>query len=414
MRILQITHQYPPHHIGGTEHVAQSLAEALSARGHAVSVVTRAPVPAPTRDVEGSVVVHRLPEAASPRARFLASFGDAAASAAFREVLDEAKPDVAHAQHVMGWPLGNAAELGRRRIALAITLHDYAFACANAQLVTNDTGARCDGPRGANCGRCAAARAGIPAALIGPAGAALAPLMMRRNREMRRLLASAAGVFAPSRYVIDWFNGHDFDTAGWGVVENAVDMPADLPDLTDPKAGFRALYAGGLAWQKGAHVLIEAFNRMPPDAALDVAGDPSAFPGYADGLRALAAHPGIRFVGALSRDAMWAALARSDAVVVPSLWAETSSLIAREALAAGCRVVVSRAGALETLVRAHPDRAALVEPGDADGLHRALLEARIARAPRRRVAMPAWDDYAASVERVYAAIARTAMRDHEH
>ncbi|HEY1408655.1 MAG TPA: hypothetical protein VF434_06930 [Promineifilum sp.] len=39
MRILHITHQYPPDHVGGTELYTQSLARNQSAAGHQVSIV---------------------------------------------------------------------------------------------------------------------------------------------------------------------------------------------------------------------------------------------------------------------------------------------------------------------------------------------------------------------------------------
>ena len=56
--------------------------------------------------------------------------------------------------------------------------------------------------------------------------------------------------------------------------------PARLPTL---------VFLGSLAWQKGVHVLIEAFNQLPAtyqtQAALTVYGGDRAFPDYGAQLR---------------------------------------------------------------------------------------------------------------------------------
>jgi len=39
MRILLVTHFFPPNHLGGTEVLTQGLAQALQAKGHTVQVI---------------------------------------------------------------------------------------------------------------------------------------------------------------------------------------------------------------------------------------------------------------------------------------------------------------------------------------------------------------------------------------
>jgi glycosyltransferase involved in cell wall biosynthesis len=395
MRVLQIVHQYPPEHIGGVELITQRLAHGLAARGHAVHVLTRALAGLPDTSQESDVTVQRIALPASPSRRFLAAFSDTAALDTTRTLLQSFQPDVVHLQHLMGHPLGVARAIREAGAPYAITLHDYWYACANAQLITNFDDTACEGPAPAKCGQCAAARAGLPAL----AGVALAPLMRRRNDALREVLAGAAAVTVPSQFVRDLFSRLGCDTQRWRVVPYGLDL---CPQPRAPHAGMRFAYIGGLAAQKGVHVLIEAFNGLPEDRHLFIAGPEHAFPGYVAGLKAAARHPNIHFIGTQTREQVWALLSETDAVVVPALWHETASLIAREAVAAGCGLIASHMGALTEVAEAHGG--VLVPPGDAPALHAAMLQAQ----PSQRLPAPhrTTTDYTMDMENLYKEMAR--------
>ena len=391
VRILQIVHQFPPHHLGGVELITESLARDLRLLNHSVQVLTRAPALA-----DAPAHVTRIPEIGSDGRRFMATWRDAAATRLAVACMDQMQPDIAHAQHAMGHPLQLFDALNARRVPYVVSLHDYWFACANAQLVTNFDRTRCDGPNALKCGRCAAARAGLP----GVAALALAPLMHDRNQRLRDVLGQAAAVTTPSRSVRDWFAAQGFDTGAWRVVPYGLNGAPIAPEMGN--AAPRFVYIGGLAEQKGVHVLIEAFNRLPRQASLTVAGPLNAFPGYVAELRARATHPGIQFAGPLSRDDVWRALARSDALIAPSLWPEAFMLVAHEALAAGCALIASDIGALKDTAESGAD-VTLVPPGDVAALHAALRAikpmVRHVRPFRRAI------DYAADMAALYAEVA---------
>ncbi len=132
-------------------------------------------------------------------------------------------------------------------------------------------------------------------------------------------------------------------------------------------------FLGSLAWQKGVHVLVEAFNQLPVEARLTVYGGDQAFPEYATEVRALARHPGIRFAGSLDYRRVGEALRDLDCLVAPSLWFENSPLVIQEAYAVGLPVVASRLGALEEkVVEGRTGR--LFAPGNPDDLARVLGE----------------------------------------
>jgi glycosyltransferase involved in cell wall biosynthesis len=120
------------------------------------------------------------------------------------------------------------------------------------------------------------------------------------------------------------------------------------------------------------HILIQAFNRLPKNAQLTLAGDEGAFPDYCDDLRVAANHPGIRFVGRLDRDEVWKLLSDADVLVVPSLWYETACLVVQEAFAVGTPVIAADHGALAERVL-HEVDGLLVPRGDVTELYVAML-----------------------------------------
>jgi glycosyltransferase involved in cell wall biosynthesis len=233
----------------------------------------------------------------------------------------------------------------------------------------------CDGPRWwLNCARCGMARAGLGAAWpLSPLGAPF--FAWRAATLLRRLAPHVAAWIAPTRFVADWYIAHGLPAERMHVVGHGIELPpaASRKPTDRPRAeGERHFaYIGGLSQQKGVHILVDAFNSLPPTARLTIAGDETAFPDYCADLRRRASHPGVRFAGRLDRPGVWRMLVDADAVVVPSLWYETASLIVQEAFAVGTPVIAADHGALAERVR-HERDGLLVPPGDVDALHRAL------------------------------------------
>jgi len=397
MRILHVVHQYPPQHVGGTEVYTRAVAGYQAAAGHAVAVFCPEPGDVrPTPDDEtGRLVVHRAGDGARGRtAVFLSTFGGGRLAGSFAATLAETQPDVVHLQHLMGLPLALVEQIKAAGLPYVISLHDYWYGCANAQLLTNDDGRLCRGPDAGhvNCGRCALARAGLGG--LTALAPAVAPLMARRGRALRQVFAGAAAVLASTEFVRRAYAGMGFPTERvhiWplGIDAGADELAAARAAQTARPAGepLRAGYIGGLSPQKGVHHLVAAVQRLPAEAvALSIYGDASAFPDYAAGLRAAATHPGIRFPGRLSRAALWPALGGLDVLVVPTLWYETYSLIAHEAFAAGVPVVASRIGVMAEVVRDGVD-GLLFPPADEAALADILLA--LAEQPERLAALRA-------------------------
>jgi glycosyltransferase involved in cell wall biosynthesis len=272
----------------------------------------------------------------------------------------------------MGLPVGLAHQLQQLDIPYLITLHDYWWVCANAQLVTNYSHNLCNGPQAyLNCARCALARAnrsGLWPALPGIAG-----MLAWRNYRLRQVMLAARSLIAPTEFVRDWYATHGAPAEKVQVIPHGLPVP-NLKPRQPRKSGapVRFAYIGGLSWQKGVHILLEAFSRLDMEQApeLLIAGDDTTDPLYTAQLQALASS-NVQFLGKLTRTEVWDLLGKVDVLVVPSLWYETFAFVVSEAMAAGVPVVASRLGPLADRVR-HEVDGLLVPPGNVAALTAAL------------------------------------------
>ena len=403
MRIAFVVHKFPPDSLGGVETHTWSLAHALAEAGHEVHVfyplaglcdanpplrrdglfLWRVPLP-DARALEAAHPAALRGRFAAPR-QFWHTFRDSAIEAAFAAFLERVRPDVVHFQHVQG--------VSARLISLAaawprvITLHDYWFFCANSQLLTAD-GQVCVGPEGCyHCVDCLTERTDLRR--LRAVRPLLALPLLYRNRYLRKVTQTVPLFLAPSEFLRQQYVTQGFPAARIQKVELGLEFgrlgdaaegasephtTGKLPPLRSGDASrVRFGYVGALARHKGVHVLIEAFNRLPPEATLVVHGNEAAFPGYAAELRASAQHPGIRFAGPLDHRDVGAAMRQVDCLVVPSVWYENSPQVIQEAFGVGIPVVASRLGALPEKVVDHKS-GRLFNPGDSADLAQVLRE----------------------------------------
>lgn len=364
MRILHLVHQFPPERIGGTELYTLALAKGLIHRGHRAAVFHRAPGPPglTESDWEDVPTYRACAGEMTSVSVYRSSFGDADLSDAFARAVKHFKPELIHIQHLKGLPTAVVGLAQEEQIPLIYTLHDFWAICANAQLLTNYSQAICEGPaRGCtNCARCAVAMLGNSAFLL--ALPVLAALMAWRNLRLAPALQATEVIVAPTRFVGDWFVAHGWPEHRITVIPHGIEPTiADRERKPNSGRGITVAYIGGLAWQKGVHTLVEAFNGLQ-GAELWIAGDEGFDPAYVSHLHSLAS-PSVRFLGRLEHSEVWTTLAQADVVAVPSLWYETFSLIVHEAFAAGVPVIASDLGALSEAIR-HGENGWLVPPGD--------------------------------------------------
>lgn len=157
------------------------------------------------------------------------------------------------------------------------------------------------------------------------------------------------------------------------VVHNGV--PRQSPPLRSlgvPTVAF----AGRLVREKGAHVVIEAFEqvtRQLPAARLLIAGDGPERAALTDSIRARGLHDNVGFLGYLNHDTLAESLNAAWVQAVPSTWPEPFGMAAIEAMMRGVPVVASAHGGLPEIVD-HGTTGLLVPPGNSNQLAQALLQ----------------------------------------
>jgi glycosyltransferase involved in cell wall biosynthesis len=199
----------------------------------------------------------------------------------------------------------------------------------------------------------------------------LIPLFLWRHRLLQKVVDRAHHLIAPSQFLAKRM-------VAWGApadrivhLANGLDTRGVQPRVRHRPNKPRFAFIGGLAPQKGVHILVEAFNELESMAQLQIYGDLDQFPDYADRLQAAARSPHISFHGRLDRAGIWQVLSEIDALLMPSIWYENAPVVIQEAFAAGTPVIASRLGAITEWVR-HNENGLLVSPGDAQAWHMAL------------------------------------------
>jgi glycosyltransferase involved in cell wall biosynthesis len=357
------------------------LAQALRAR-HRVSIFYRhddgSGPPFAEHDEEADGILTRRVAcnpgglSASVAGEYFQTFSNRRIEASFARFVLEAQPDLIHVQHLMALSARLLQVARESGVPVLLTLHDYWFICGNSQLIWPDAQI-CQGKAwGMNCVRCAAA-ARFPSPLVRWLRPALAPLFLYRDRVVRQAALQADQFISPSKFLIDQYIAAGFPADRFLYLENGIPVepihrfpwqPADGP--------LRVTFLGSLAWQKGVHVLVEAFKDLPNGVArLRIWGDPDVFPSYVDYLQRLSTHADARLMGRIANERVGEVLADSDVMVVPSLWYENSPVVIQEARAAGVPVVASGHGALAEKVH-HMEDGLLFSPGDVAALRLTL------------------------------------------
>ncbi len=321
MRVLVLHSRYLSGDVSGENRVVADEVEVLRAAGHEVALYAPAPV------TGGG--------AALARTATSAVWSDASRRTVRRVVRSEGI-EVVHAHNL--FPTLSPAVLRSAKVggaAVAMTLHNYRLLCLPATLRRDDRA--CEDCLGKVPWR------GVVHACY------------RGSRTGSAVLAGAVTLHraAGSFDLVDRFAAvsdvvRETHVRGGLGPERIVVKPNFAP-AASPRHGPGSwfLYLGRLAPEKGVDTLLDAWRRMPADAAqprpeLRVVGD-----GPATGaLRSLTVE-GVRFEGEVPAAETSALIAGARAVLVPSRWEEPAvPRVLLEAFAAGVPVVVSDRGAL--------------------------------------------------------------------
>jgi glycosyltransferase involved in cell wall biosynthesis len=295
--------------------------------------------------------------------------------AEFEEILRLVRPDAVHF-HGLGRFQSPDHMMAAKRVGcrVVMTYHAPGQSCLRWDLL-RDGREMCDGRiEVERCSRCTLERLGLP----GPVAAIFAsrdlssmgsmlpdrfrhPFLRRAGtesflRRWRQALDLLDGITWHARWVRDLLLRNGAAEAKLHLlrlpppeVEPATE---DCPDRDACKEPLRLLFAGRLSDIKGVHVLTSAVRLISSAVPLKVeiigAKGPNAY--YERIRREIARDPRIDLQPPVGSAQAMAAMARADAVIVPSLWPETGPYTVIEAMWVGTPVVGSdRAGIREIM-----------------------------------------------------------------
>ncbi len=421
MRILQVIHDFLPHHAAGSELYCYYLSKQLSKR-HSVSVMfTEVDHTRPQYDYRRSsyrgLPLYEVTHNHIYR-RFEDTYADPKMDRVFSRILDEVRPDVVHLQHLLNHSINYLSIARKRGIRVVFTLHDYWLSCPNGgQRIRPDLHV-CDPIVLEDCADCirkfgGAASLGtrVASKLLGLRARAtatqeppdataprLAPAkslyramegflaahpQSRRvaqvEQRSKRVLEACRDVdlfISPSAFLRDTLVEFSLPAHRVLVSQNGLHTDPVQPFRRRPSAHLRFGYVGTLAPHKGVHVLLEAFQGLlarghHPAPQLRIHGNLSWFPDYIRQLRSQVEGNTVRFLGEFDNQDALEIYAGIDVLVVPSVWWENSPITMHEAMLTGTPVIASNFGGMADLVR-EGENGLLFQVDDAADLQRKM------------------------------------------
>lgn len=382
LKILLIVDVYLPARVGGATVYTINLAEQLAKMGLQVEVLCTgswesgdAHFNGITEDERNGVKIHRIHlnwrKAPTP---FDCLYDNVTLAPVFREFLLEHRPDVMHINSCLTLSARVIEEAKRLGIPTVLHLHEFWFLCALQNLVRKD-GAICYGPESPwGCQECvltgskalrwsgrilpaslqqklftAAGRVAWITRLPGLIG--MLGNMERRQTYLRQILESIDVVIAPARFSLELFARYGFDTERfvYSVLGFDTIWVAQVKHTSSPSIRFG--YIGNLQRIKGVHVLVDAFNALPPNAAAElfIYGDPTQDRAYVERLRAHI-NPKIHWMGTFAREQLPGVMSALDVIVVPSICHEVNPTVVKEAFAAKLPVIASDQGSTNEMI----------------------------------------------------------------
>jgi len=364
MKILYLTHRFPPDHFRGTEVYTFELAQEMLRRGHRVLVVTLREAGRPgkislSEDSYGGVSVARIGKHLRPES-FEEYFFDSEMDRLFAGLIQDFQPDLIHATYFLGGLSLGMSRVAIERSRLFITITDYSAICPRGQLLDRDL-KNCSGPReGIRCLYCLfgknwifsnskydrLARESLPAPLIRIKKSAELEMIRRRNEAIKRILASAKSVIFAHPYTLSVFKRQKIKAKNPRLLDFGVNFKPFLDHKKTRSDRLRIGFIGQILPHKGLHILVDALAEIEEQESFELLiygslADPLEKK-YFDSL-GLDRVKNQRWLKTFDYSKMNDVLQGIDLLAVPSLWPENCPLVPKYAILTGTRLLISDA-----------------------------------------------------------------------
>ena len=409
MRIVQVNWGWPPRQTGGPIGYVADLSKELVKLGHEISVFYagdsdfrgRCYLNRKTQDGVKLFSFVNSPNNFLSLGFPLKECQEPIIEAIFQELLAEVKPDLVHLHSLLGL-CGSILEISKSMgVSNIVSLHNYWFICPRIDLLKPPSYTLCSGPsKGWNCSVCAprpshwevrkgkakgklknlikrrpALKRSLQRSILGlnklrnsfsgfeenradsPISGRPDPKLARdylfREEYLRSLLSEKTDlIVAVSNCVKEIFVNHGIPEEKILVLQSGIKCLDRLQTFarsqTDSlRSPLTFGFFGPVLPYKGVHVLVEAFNLLPPGSArLVVYGT-----GDSDYILKLMtkANGNVEF-GGVFRD-LTDILPEFDVAVIPPIWNDNAPLVVLESLASGKPIIGARIGGIPDFVK---------------------------------------------------------------
>ncbi len=397
MRICYIIHVFPPESWGGSENYVYMLARQLSGR-HEVRIFTRThrqnlPEYHLLHERVDGLDVFRVNNNFKDVDQFERIYRNPQVDKVFAKFLDDWRPDVVHAHHLTCLSTDMVEVAQRRSIPFVLTIHDFWMTCLRGQRL-HPSLRLCETVEPEVCGEClkpwmdgAHLKAiserfgnGDENGWFGKWRRSMmgwwtrpqpAREIERFHRHSRGVLKKVDRLIMTSEFVRQEFLKFGCDSSNMILSDNGIDASLVWPVSPTRQEKITFGFVATLIPSKGAHVLVEAFRRLPSgNAHLKIFGSPVEYeghPDYFENLKKRAAGFEIEFREKFPIEKIGQVLSEMDVLVVPSIWFENAPLIIRQALLAGIPVIAADRGGMAESVQ-HEINGLHFKLGDAESL----------------------------------------------
>jgi glycosyltransferase involved in cell wall biosynthesis len=387
LKVLTVSHGFPPDQMAGAEIYAYKVSLGLKDRGVDVTVFAPGSRPnAAEYDIVEETVdglrVMRLNNNFLDLHDLASTYANPDIEAVFEEFLRQEKPDVVHIHHTIGTTANNIAIAKQSGAKVIVTLHDFWFQCARGQRLT-PRNHLCTEVQPWRCSLCVGKKrvrylinyvtdsvkgktrdqrsdgrlSGLvkfPFRLVGYVWneTALSPIT-RRNEVMQESLAQADVILAPAQFIADRYveEGTPEEKIRiwpYGLDEGRFGSADRLPEPRQD-GPLRFGFVGTLIPSKGVDLLVSAFQSVSPgQATLEIHGSaagPNAA-SYDASLKKLNQHQDLTFHGRFDNKRIVEILSRFDVLIVPSRWFENAPLTLAESVMARLATITTGHGGM--------------------------------------------------------------------